>query len=154
MSTIAIGQIPATELPISAGAFWPEIDPAAARAAQRIDGTVTAERWRAALIEAAATVIGLLGAWHLDQIAAGYTTLDTVPAVEIDNESINLHRYRRAVYCTAAASVTERYRGFDATDSGQRRADELETPIDDLYRDAHWAICDILGRPRSTVELI
>lgn len=154
MSTIAIGQPQATEQPISMGSFWPEIDPAAARAAQRIDGTVTTERWRDALIEAAATVIGLLSAWRVSQIEIGHTTLDAVPAELIDDESIHVQRFHRAVHCLAAADVTERYRGFDATDSGNRLADELENPIDDLRRDAHWAIGDILGRPRSTVELI
>ncbi|MBT0961655.1 head completion/stabilization protein [Denitromonas iodatirespirans] len=154
MSTIAIGQPSATERTITLGAFWPEIDPAAARAAQRIDGTVTTERWRDALMDAAATVMGQLSSWRVTQTAAGYTTLDAVPADQIDDESIHVQRFLRAVYCLAAASVTERYRGFDATDSGNRLADELETPIDDLRRDAHWAINDILGRSRSTVELI
>ena len=154
MSNIAIGQSPATAPTIDAGDFLPAIDPVAARAAARIDGTVTEARWRNALIEAIATVSSLLDAYADAQISAGYPTLEDVPAPEIDGDSILLHRYRRAVHCLATASVTERYRGFDATDSGQRRADELETPIDDLRRDAHWAISDILGRRRTTIELI
>lgn len=145
---------PAAEPPIDAGAFWPAIDPAAARETMRLDGTVTAERLRAALVEAIASVTGELGVWMLGRIALGYATLAAVPAPQIDGESAHLHRYRRAVYGLAAANLTERYRGFDATDPGNRRADQLESPIDDLRRDARWALRDIQGLGRTTVELI
>lgn len=144
----------ATEPAIANGDFWPEIDPAQIREAQRIDSTITVERLRSALIEAMATVNGELEAWRLLQIAAGHATLIAVPAAEIDDESIHLHRYRRAVGCLAKAGLIERYRDYDTTARGDRKADVLADPIDDLRRDARWAISDILGAGRCTVELI
>lgn len=160
MSLISKSELPTTpEQPISngqfwSGAFWPEIDPAKMRVAYKIDSTVTPERLRDALIEAIATVNTQLTNWREIQIATGHTTLEEVPAEEIDDTSINVHRYRRAVACLAKASLIERYRDFDTTAAGTKKADQLETPIDDLRRDARWAISDILGVGRTVVELI
>lgn len=142
------------EPPIINDGFWPDIDPAEARARMRLDGTVTAARLRAALVEAIAATNTQLATWQADQVAAGYATLAAVPAPSLDGTSAHAHRYQRAVACTAAATLIERHRSFDATNDGHQYADKLESPIDDLRRDAHWAIADILGRPRSTVELI
>ena len=140
--------------PIENGDFWPEIDPAKIREAQRIDTTVTDPRLRDALIEAIASVNGELVTWRAAQVAAGYDSLADVPAEEIAGASIKTHRYLRAVGCTAKASLIERYRDYDTTARGDRKADVMENPIDDLRRDARWAISDIQGIGRTTIELI
>ncbi len=145
---------PENETPIDPGPFWPDIGPAAIRTAHRIDGTVTAERLREALIEAIASVNGELAAWRETQQAAGAATLADVPSEIIDTDSIHTHRYKRAVGCLAKAVLTERHPDFDATGKGERKADALDGTIDDLRRDARWAIADILGVRRTTVELI
>lgn len=140
--------------PIKAGSFWPEVDPVAARAAMRLDGTVTAERLRGALIEAVASVNSQLADWRRRQQAAGFESLAEVPADEIDGQSIQVQRWQRAVQCLAAANLTERYRSFDSTAAGHKQADELDATVDDLRRDGRWAVSDILGLGRSTIELI
>lgn len=142
------------EAPISSSAFWPAIDPVKLRASQRIDSSITPDRLRAALIEAIASVNGELETWRQTQIAATYATLAAVPAEQIDNISILLHRYERAVGCFAKADVTEHMRDYDTTNEGHRQADALDPVIDELRRDARWAISAILGIGRSTVELI
>lgn len=142
------------EAPIASGAFWPDIDPVKLRASQRIDSSITPDRLRAALIEAIASVNGELATWKDAQILAGYATLATVPADEIDAASILLHRYERAVGCIAKADVTEHMRDFDTTNEGHRQADALDPVIDELRRDARWAISAIIGIGRTTVELI
>lgn len=151
---VSIGATPADQAAITSGPFWPDIDPDDALKDKRIDGTVTPDRLRAALIDAIATVNRDLSAWKAAQIEAGYNSLAEVPAEEVDEESIHVHRYRRAVFSLAAADLTEQYRSFDATDAGHQYADRLETPIGDLRRAASWAIRDIRGEPRTTVELI
>lgn len=142
------------ERPISNAAFWPDIDPTQARAALRIDGTITPVRLRHALIEAMASTNGDLAAWRKRMQADGYAGLSDVPADAIDGDSVHLSSYRRAVYCEAKANLLERYRDFDATGEGQRRADAIESPIDDLRRDARWACRAITGEGRTSVELI
>ena len=142
------------EQPILNEEFFPQIDIVVCRARMRIDGTVSPERLRAALVDAMAACNDALAEWAAAQVAAGFTSMADVPAPTIDSISLHLQRYERAVCALAAASLIERHRSFDATNDGHQYADKLESPIDDLRRDAHWAIADILGRARTTVELI
>ena len=142
------------ETEIANGDFWPAVDPVKLRASQRIDSSITPDRLRAALIEAIASVNRELATWKQTQIAAGHATLGDVPAEEVDGVSELLHRYQRAVGCLAKADVTERMRDFDTTNEGHRQADALDPAIDELRRDARWAISAILGIARTTVELI
>jgi hypothetical protein len=134
--------------------FFPDIDVDTAMEAMRQDGTVTAERLRGALVEAALSVNKDLAVWRAEQQAADYATLEAVPVAQIDGKSAHLHRYLRAVYCEARAGLIERYRDYDATAAGDRKAEALMQAVEDLRRDARWATSDIVGRPRSTVELI
>lgn len=143
------------DLPEIAGdTFFPAISPSDCRAAMRLDGTITPERLRNELIEAIITVNDQLDTWKQGQIAAGYATLDAIPAAVVAGASKYQHRYTRAIYCLAAASLNERYKAFDATNAGNQRGDENEPTIDDLRRDAFWAISDIIGKPRTVVELV
>lgn len=145
---------PLFETPIVSGPYWPDIDPSEVRDAQRIDNTVTPARLRGVLIEAIAATNYTLHPWRDEQIAAGHNTLDDVPCDRIDDISIHAHRYQRAVGCLAKALLLERYRDFDATGKGDKKADSLTDPIDDCRRDHLNALADITGRPRTTVELI
>jgi hypothetical protein len=143
-----------SEAVIPSSAFWPDVDPVKIRTAQRIDGTITPERLREALIEAISSVNNELSAWRAARIAEGYATLADVPSDTVDGVSINVHRYLRAIGCFAKSSLIERYRDFDTTAAGHKKADQLENPIDDLRRDARWAISAILGIGRNIIELI
>ena len=134
--------------------FFPDIDLATVMAATRTDGTVTPERLRGAVIEAALSINAELAHWRHDCQRAGHATLADVPAPQIDGQPAHLHRYHRAVFCLARASLIERYRDYDATAAGDRKAEALMQAVEDLRRDARWAISDILGIRRSTVELI
>lgn len=154
MSFIAVPPTTPDEAVIENDGFFPDINPATARAQMRIDGTVTADRLAAALTEAAASVNQQLAAWKRAQIVAGSWELEDVRAETIGGISILVLRYHRAVECYAAAALIERHRSFDATNDGHQYADKLESPIEDLRRDARWAISDIMGVARSTIELI
>ena len=144
------------ETTIDGGDFWPDIEPKDFRAAMRIDGTVTAERTRSELVNAIATTRALLASWGQEQQQAGSAPFDkdAADAVLIDGEAVATLYYRRAVYCFAAAQLQERYQTFDNTAEGDKRAEADNTLIDALRRDAHWAVSDLLGRLRSTVDLI
>jgi hypothetical protein len=120
----------------------------------RQDGTATAERLRAALVDAVLSVNDDLRSWQAMQQAAGHMTLEAVPTGQIDGKPSHLHRYLRAVCCEARAGLIERYRDYDATAAGDRKAEALMQAVEDLRRDARWAISDIVGRSRSTVALI
>ncbi|MBR8314240.1 head completion/stabilization protein [Burkholderia dolosa] len=140
--------------PITNDAFYPDVSLEHARDTMRLDGTVTDARLRHELLAAIASVNDELRAARSAWREAGITRLADVPADQLDGESVLLQHYRRAVYCLAKATLIERYRDYDTTGDGARRADELEPQSDELRRDARWAISDIVGRPRVTVELI
>jgi len=77
-----------------------------------------------------------------------------VPSELINSESVHLHSYRRAVYAMTRANLLERYTDYSATGDGVKGADAKVVSSDDLYRDARFAIRDILGTTHNTVELI
>lgn len=134
--------------------WFPDIDLNDLRASMRLDGTVTHERLRSAVLDAMASVNAELAVWRVSQRAAGYSELARVPAPTIGGHSTLNLRYQRAVYHLAYADLTEQYRGYDSTKTGGQKADDLTNTVDEARRNARWAVSDIRGIPRSTIELI
>ena len=134
--------------------FWPAISLPDLRDTVRLDGTVTTARLTHAVIDAITSVNRDLAEWRTARQAEGHTALATVPSERINNESVHLHSYRRAVYAMTRANLIERYTDYSATGDGVKGADAKVVSSDDLYRDARFAIRDILGTTHNTVELI
>ena len=139
---------------ITNGGFWPVVKPDEIRARMRLDGAIAPDRLRAAVVAAILMVNDDLVLWRAKQEAAGFATLADVPAEKVDGTSRLVLLYQRAVACCTAAELTECYRSFDASDSANQRADDLTPSIDELRRDQRWAIRDLKGESRVTVELI
>lgn len=138
---------------VTAGTFWPVINLKELRLAARITGGVTTTRLLHVTTEAVGHVIEQLEEWQASQRALGYEKLQDVPAVELNGESLKVHRYRRAVYAIARALVLEGYRDVDTTPKGDKDASALDLQRDDLWRDARWCISDIQRKPRIYAEL-
>ncbi len=145
---------PAASPDVESGAFWPAINIENLRSAVRLEGNVTEERLRMAVVNAVISVNDELRQWRAAQEAAGSSSLAQVPGDEVDGQSRLVQLYRRAVYCNVAVEITERFRSYDATAQGNQRAEDLQPTIDELRRDVRYAISDILGTRRVTVELI
>ncbi len=62
--------------------------------------------------------------------------------------------YERAVCAMATASLYERYRGVDASAKGDKKADSIDSTIDELWRDMRWAVARIRDKPRCIVSQI
>lgn len=133
--------------------FFPDIDLERLRGAVRLDGTVTADRLRNAVVETIISVNDELATWKAQQLQAGIASLAQLEP-KIDGEAVQLRRYLTAIYRTVKADLNEQYRNFDATKSGVDEADKLQDMVEDERRAARWAIRDFLGLPRTTVELI
>jgi hypothetical protein len=142
--------------PVMHGDGWfPDIDLRDARAVLRLaDGTVTDARLRDAVSEGIAHAVDVLSTWRVARIDAGAGDLAATKLVNVDGENVQVARYRRAVYGWALALLIERYRGYDLSKDGERRADALERSPDDARRDAYWALSDVMSRARMTVELV
>lgn len=139
---------------INTDSFWPSIDLDQMREALRIDASVTGPRLETAVIAAAISVNRELLKWRYAQEAAGFATLADVPAGTVNDVSELVHLYARAIQAATGAEVCERYRSYDSTGTGDRKAEALQFNIDEYRRDQRWAIRDLLNVPRMTVELI
>lgn len=131
--------------------FFPDIDISEFRNASRLDGTVTFERLKDALIEAIASVNDELVSL---KTAISASNLAQIDAALINQQSVLVYRYKRAVFCLAQANLYERYASYDTTNNGEKKIALLQKSIDQIRRDARFAINDILKRKRVTTELI
>jgi hypothetical protein len=134
--------------------FWPDIVVNDAKLAMRLDGTVTDARLTQALVAAVIEVARDVSAWQAIRVSLGYATAEAVPSPTIGGKTVIVQSYLRAVYCYAQADLIERMSDFDTTAQHQRTAQWLECTPDQLRRDAIWAITALMGRSRTTVELI
>jgi hypothetical protein len=140
--------------PVLQDGWWPDIDLVQLRARANLDASITDERLRFSVVMACFDVNKAAWEWRQTQQAAGAQALGDVAAPEIDGQSVLMSLYLRAVTCGAQVDLYERYRGVDTTAAGDRKADTLDTTVADLRRNKLWAISDLVGRGRTTVELI
>jgi hypothetical protein len=134
--------------------WFPEIDLGALRAACRLDGTVTVARLREAATAAMLSVNRELATFKARQLAASIEALADIPADQVGRSSVLVLHYRRAVYSGVQAELVEEYRDIDTTGKGDKNADAMEPRADTHRRNMRWALSDLLGQPRTTVELI
>ncbi|CDL79813.1 head completion/stabilization protein [Xenorhabdus cabanillasii] len=142
------------DVTLSSDPFYPAISLSRYRDEMRTDGTVTAARLKPAIANAIVEVNRELHRWSLDKLQQGYATLAAMPASPVNGESELTALYHRAVFCLTKANLTERYRDIDTTQPGTKKAEAMETTIDDLWRDAQWALRRLQGQAHSLVELI
>ncbi|NRN27112.1 head completion/stabilization protein [Photorhabdus heterorhabditis] len=134
--------------------FFPAIEISRYRDEMRTDGTVTAPRLHQAISNAIVEVNRELNHWRLIHIDGGYSSLADIPADTLNGESELVSLYRRAVFCLTKANLIERYRDIDTTQTGSKKAEAMEITIDDLWRDAQWAMRRIQGWDHVIVALI
>lgn len=134
--------------------WFPDVDPAEFRKQMRIRESVTPERLREAILNGIISVGNSLLVWRVALALQGYASLETLPSSELGGESRLVILYRRAIGASAKADLVERYRDTDTTGAGQRQVGELDASVEELRRDAVHAVRDMLGKTRTTVELI
>ena len=147
---------PALEDSFALGSFWPSLSIAAARAAMRIPTDITDQRLADALKAAMLEADQDLAVWQGLQLAAGFESLAEVPDrnPDIGGEKRLAVLWRRAVHSLAMADLSELQRTADTTTAGARRSEQSELTVDDHRRNARFAIRDMLGITRTSVELI
>lgn len=154
---VATAPVPPADASIDAIAndgWFPTLSIADTRNAVRLDGTVTDERLRAALVNAMMDVNRQLRSFKAERAALGQASLEAASAGElVDGKPRLVLLYLRAVMCSAKADLNERYRDFDA-DAANPRLKDGEPSTDEQRRNAQWAVRDILGQSHVFVELI
>lgn len=159
MSSLVIGAPVAPvalspEASVTNDGWFPSVDPAGLRRAQRIRDGVTPERLRAAIVGAIITVNNQLAVWQVAQTLAGRLSLGEVPGAVIDGRSRYVLLYERAIGAYTKAELVEGYRDTDITGAGERQIDAMDPAIGELRRTGVQAIRDMLGTTRVSVELI
>ncbi|MFM2477305.1 head completion/stabilization protein [Celerinatantimonas sp. MCCC 1A17872] len=154
MTLIANGDIPPTGITITNDGFFPDINTNRVRDTMRLDSAISDARLEQATMGAMFSVNMELKSYALEQQSNGYSNLNAVPDVNIGGTSRPVWLYQRAVFSTAAAELTEHYRSYDSSGDGLDTAELLSYSIDEYRRDARWAIRDLLGQSRSTVDLL
>lgn len=140
---------------LACGPFWPDIDINHFRDSQRIGGTMIPDnRVTDALLGAIVDVETDLGAWRAALEEAGHARLADAPSAQIGTESRLVVLWRRAVYAYATADLVETHRDVTAAGPAQTALGELDQRAEDHRRNAIKAVRAMLGKNRSTVELI
>ncbi len=134
--------------------FFPDIHLSDVREVMRLDGTVTYARLTTAVVEAMTFVNDCLRPLREEQQAHNVASMAEMAGEIINGSNIFITRYKRAVYCYAAANIQERYASFDLTREGEKKGEVFQDSINDLRRDGQLAIRDLLGVPRITAALI
>ena len=111
-------------------------------------------RLRRAIKTAIAEANAELGEWRERQLEAGHATLAEVPTDLLDGESVRVFHYFNAVCSMTTATLYERFRGVDATAKGDKKADSIDSTIDEMWRDMRWSVARIQDRARCIVGQI
>ena len=131
--------------------FFPDVDPKRVRELMRLEQTVSDARLRNAIKTGMAETNAELYDYRRRQIAAGFKQLVDVSAEKIDGENVRVFHYLSAVTAMTTATLYERYRGIEATSKGDKKADSVESTIDDLWRDMRWSVSRLQDKPRCIV---
>lgn len=134
--------------------FFPDVNPKRVREEMRLEQTVSPVRLRRAIKTAIAETNAELGEWRDRQLDAGHATLADVPTDELDGESVRCFHYFNAVCSMTTATLYERYRGVDATSKGDKKADSIDSAIDEMWRDMRWSVARIQDKARCIVGQI
>lgn len=156
MSLIAVAPTTDASIEVPNIPFFPTLTVGEVREAIRVDGTVTPQRFRSELIAAMFSVNRELEQFRFDQQLLGIIRLQDIPADSVDGQHRLVHLYKRAVCYTLKAVLLEIYQDIDtARSSGAAQKEkDLSAEIDSARRDVRWAIRDLLGIKRATVELL
>ncbi|MFC0683173.1 MULTISPECIES: head completion/stabilization protein [Sphingomonadaceae] len=143
------------DITVPGDGWYPDFNATAMRDALRLTTMVTPERLLGAVQGGMLSVEGELAEWRGECEAEGAASLaDVKPERMVAGEHRLTLLYTRAVRMYAAAELAETHRDLTATQDGQARADTEATTAQEYLRMATHAIRDILGTPRTAVELI
>ncbi|HEX4500242.1 MAG TPA: head completion/stabilization protein [Scandinavium sp.] len=152
--TVVIPPVPEAEPVIKNTAFFPDVDPKRVREEMRLEQTVSPVRLRRAIKAGIAETNAELREWRDLQRDAGYARLEDVPTDELDGESVRVFHYFNAVCAMTTATLYERYRGVDASAKGDKKADSIDSTIDEMWRDMRWSVARIQDKARCIVGQI
>ena len=130
--------------------FFPNLELADFYSVMRVDSVAGEVRAKVALELAMLKVNADLITWMQTYQANGVTAISSITEAPGLPAGAGEKLYLRAVYSLAKADLNEQLNDY----ARQKSTGDEEENADSLRRNAAWAISDLVGRPRTTVELI
>ena len=149
MGFVANGNNTPSQIVIKSDSFYPSIALDHIREIVRIEGAVTDDRLKQAIIEEVIDINRLLKS--LKDKAAQLSDLSTT---QINDQPETDFLYLSAIANGVAAKTNENYRNYDSSNAGGKKAEDAELTVDDYRRNKQWAILQLLGENHTVVELI
>ena len=149
MGFVANGNNTPSQIIIKSDSFYPNVALDHIREIVRIEGAVTDDRLKQAIIEEVIDINRLLKS--LKDKAAQLSDLSTT---QINDQPETDFLYISAIANGVAAKINENYRNYDSSNAGGKKAEDAELTVDDYRRNKQWAILQLLGENHTVVELI
>lgn len=149
MGFVANGNNTPSQIVIESDSFYPSIALDHIRLIVRIDGAVTNDRLKQAIIEEIIDINRLL-----KSLKDKATQLSDLATTQINEQPDTDYLYLSAVANGVAAKINENYRNYDSSNAGGKKAEDAELTVDDYRRNKQWAILQLLGENHTVVELI
>lgn len=125
--------------------FFPDVDLLTlVQDAQVVPGVTNAKLIKS-VVAAMLDVNNQLRTWKAQHVLAGYDQLQAIPAQEVDECSVLVQSYCRAIHETVDADLSEKYLNYDTTATGDKEAQALLERIGTARRNAFGAIRFILA---------
>ena len=149
MGFTANGNYTPSQTIIKSDPFYPDIDLDHIRSIVRVDGAVTNERLKQAIIEEVIDVNRLL-----ITLKDKASQLSELSKTQINDQPDTDFLYLSAVSNGVAAKINENYRNYDSSNAGGKKAEQAECTVDDYRRNKQWALYQLLDQNHTVVELI
>ena len=120
----------------------------------RIPGSVAPARATGAVTQAMLAVAEQLAEWRAAQEAAGFASLESVPAPRFGEDSTVELLWRRAIFSTAAADLVDTHGEISATNDGRDRREQEADSAAEHRRNATHAVRALQGKRRNRVRLL
>ena len=140
MGFVANGNNTPSQIVIESDSFYPSIALDHIRQIVRIDGVVTNDRLRQAIIEEIIDINRLL-----KSLKDKATQLSDLATTQINEQPDTGYLYLSAVANGVAAKINENYRNYDSSNAGGKKAEDAELTVDDYRRNKQWAIPKVLS---------
>lgn len=134
--------------------FWPDLDLMEFSINYRVPNDMVADSVKEQLIQAITDINSRLLDWQEQKKKEGHEHLTDVPADTVDNQSILVILYKRAVFSRAKATICRDYPTIDRRTEAENQAKSADD-IERIYlRNAFEAVRQMMGMNDITVELI
>jgi len=133
--------------------FYPNISLNDLRASVRMDQVIENSQLEFSVSQALIIINDKLAVWKEEQIALGYSTIESIPGNDY-GLSRKIILYYQAVYQQTKYDLLQQYRDYDSSHQGHENADAMSGRLDYCLLQVDAAITALIGTKPTRVVLI